>query len=156
MKLRVYIETTIPSYLTAWPSENALRAAHQQVTHDWWSGRNLYDLFTSELVLEECRKGDPDAASERILAMAEIPSLDQAQVIDELAIEIARRVPLPPNASTDALHIATAASHRINCLLTWNCAHIANVSMWLMIRGVCRSADWEHPYTPPCSSSRSF
>jgi len=51
MKLRVYIETTIPSYLTAWPSENALRAAHQQVTHDWWSGRNLYDLFTSELVL---------------------------------------------------------------------------------------------------------
>ena len=29
-------------------------------------------------------------------------------------------------AQVDALHIATAAHHRIDYLLTWNCTHIAN------------------------------
>jgi len=34
MKPRVYLETTIPSYLTAWPSRDLVRAAHQQITRD--------------------------------------------------------------------------------------------------------------------------
>ncbi len=33
MKPSVYVETTIPSYLTAWPSRDLVRAAHQQITH---------------------------------------------------------------------------------------------------------------------------
>ena len=32
----VYIETTIPSYLAAWPSSDLVRAAHQKITKDWW------------------------------------------------------------------------------------------------------------------------
>jgi hypothetical protein len=35
MKPRVYIETTIPSYLMAWPCSDLVRAAHQQITRDW-------------------------------------------------------------------------------------------------------------------------
>ena len=36
MKPRVYVETTILSYLTANPSRDLIIADHQQVTHDWW------------------------------------------------------------------------------------------------------------------------
>jgi hypothetical protein len=34
MKPTVYVETTIPSYLTAWTSRDLVRAAHQQITRE--------------------------------------------------------------------------------------------------------------------------
>ena len=67
MKPRVYIETTIPSYLTAWQSPQLVMAANQQVTREWWQDRrDEFDLFCSELVVEEASAGDPDAAARRI------------------------------------------------------------------------------------------
>lgn len=35
MKPTGYLETTIPNYLTAWPSRDLVRAAHQQITREW-------------------------------------------------------------------------------------------------------------------------
>ena len=46
-KAKVYIETTIPSYLTAWPSRDLVKAAHQQITRVWWQERERYALFVS-------------------------------------------------------------------------------------------------------------
>ena len=49
MKAKVYIETTIPSYLVARPSRDLLIAAHQQLTRDWWELRRpAFDLYVSE------------------------------------------------------------------------------------------------------------
>ena len=54
----VYVETTIPSYLTAAPSRDLVVAGHQQVTHTWWrTARERFDLFISEAVLREVRAG---------------------------------------------------------------------------------------------------
>src|ERR1051326_7819846 len=53
MKPSVYIETTIPSYLTAWVSRDLVRAAHQQITREWWDHRNGLDLYSSRLVIHE-------------------------------------------------------------------------------------------------------
>ena len=36
MKSKVYLETTIVSYLTAEPSRDVVQAAHQQLTREWW------------------------------------------------------------------------------------------------------------------------
>ena len=45
MTKRIYIETTIPSYLAAWPSRDLLQAARQRITHDWWNNeRRRFDL----------------------------------------------------------------------------------------------------------------
>ena len=109
MKRRVYIETTIPSYLTAWPSRDLVKAAHQQITQEWWGLRGKYELFSSPLVIRECQAGDPQAASDRFAAMSGIPLLEQTEDVAKLAEALLRDVPLPPKAASDAVHIAAAA-----------------------------------------------
>jgi hypothetical protein len=73
---RAYIETTIVSYLTARPSRDLVRAAHQQVTQDWWATRGTFALFISQFVLDEAAVGDAGAAAKRLEALHDIPLLD--------------------------------------------------------------------------------
>src|SRR5229473_118934 len=65
MAERVYIETTVVSYLTARPNRDVVIAGHQQITHDWWdTRRESYELCVSQLVRKEAGAGDPLAAHE--------------------------------------------------------------------------------------------
>ena len=64
----VYVETSIVSYLSARESSSLLGAAHQLVTRGWWDRRNLYCCFVSDVVIRECRAGDPTAALRRLNA----------------------------------------------------------------------------------------
>jgi hypothetical protein len=69
---RIYIETTIVSYLTGRPSRDVVIAGHQQSTHEWWDTRRTsYELCTSELVFVEAASGDPQAAHDRIAIAAD-------------------------------------------------------------------------------------
>lgn len=52
---------------------------------------------------------------------------------------------LPPKARVDALHVAMAAAHGMDYLLTWNCKHIANASLRGRIEDFCRAAGFEPP-----------
>src|SRR5229473_3407153 len=140
MKPTVYVETTIASYLTAWPSRDLVRAAHQQITREWWAQRDGFELYSSRLVVQECQAGDAQAAADRLAALAGIPLLEQEVAVAELAEALLRDVPLPAKAAADALHIATAAAHGMVYLLTWNCTHLANVSLRPRIEAVCRAA----------------
>src|SRR5438132_3265467 len=99
MKPRVYLETTIPSYLTAWPSRDLVRAAHQQITREWWSHRDEFDLYSSRLVVQECQGGDAQAAADRLAALAGIPLLAQGPEVSALAEALMREVPLPERAT---------------------------------------------------------
>lgn len=145
MKPTVYIETTIPSYLTAWPSRDLVRAAHQQLTREWWKHRDHFDLYASRLVLQECQSGDPQAAADRLTSLAGIPLLEEGSDIAVLAEALMRGVPLPEKAVADAIHIATAAIHGMQYLLTWNCKHLANVVFRPHIEAVCREFGYEPP-----------
>ena len=67
MKPRLYLETTIPSYLTAWPSRDLIVAAHQQITKEWWRTRQeAFDICISQFVVDEASAGDAEAARERL------------------------------------------------------------------------------------------
>src|SRR5436190_15133790 len=98
MRSSVYVETTIPSYLTAWPSRDLVRAAHQQITREWWARRDGFDLYLSRLVVQECQAGDPQAAADRLAALADIPLLEQVAEAVALAEALLRSVPLPEKA----------------------------------------------------------
>jgi len=125
MKPRVNLETTVPSDLTAWPSRDLVRAAHQQLTREWWATRHDYDLFVSQLVVRECEAGNPDAALARLAALEGLPLLDQDEAVKSLLV----RVPLPERVTPDAFHIAISAAHGMRYLVTWNCTHIANATL---------------------------
>jgi hypothetical protein len=62
MSPKVYIETSVVSYLTSLPSRDIVVAAHQQITHAWWETRDSYDIYVSEAVLAEAGGGDPSVA----------------------------------------------------------------------------------------------
>ena len=126
MKRKIYVETSVISYLTARPSKTIIGAAHQQITLAWWETRNQYELLVSESVLRECGAGDPDAATKRLAALKDVPLL----LITEQALQIAESLVehgiVPSKAAEDALHIAVATVNGVDYLLTWNCRHIAN------------------------------
>jgi hypothetical protein len=127
MGKRVYIETTIPSYLAAWPSRDLLQAARQQITHDWWNNsRQKFDLCISQTVLDEAAAGDADGARRRLLFLEDLPLLELTAEVNVVAKAIMRSCLLPEKAARDAVHIAVSSVHRIDVLLTWNCQHIAN------------------------------
>lgn len=138
MAVRVYIETTFVSYLTAWPSRDVVVAGHQQVTHDWWNTRrSYYELCVSRLVLDEAGAGDAQAAKERLLVLQPMLVIETTQEARDLAKELLRAGALPTKASADAQHIAVAATKAIPYLLTWNCRHMANATMRPVIEAVC-------------------
>ncbi len=142
----VYIETSVVSYLTARPSRDLIRAAHQQATHDWWANdRPFFDLLASQLVLQEASQGDPDAAKRRLDALQGIKLLAIPQEAADLAQEVTRAAILTPADFEDALHISIAAVYGIDCLLTWNFKHMANVTIQRRIAVLTRSLGFEMP-----------
>ncbi len=146
MKESVYIETTVISYLTAWLSRDLIRAAHQQITLEWWSNRrNDFDIFVSEFVINEASSGDKDAAEKRLETLEGIALLDVNSEVENLAKNLISEKALPTKAATDALHIAVAAVHGIDYLLSRNCKHIANAEMQKIIGKVCADNGYKRP-----------
>jgi hypothetical protein len=112
MKPRVYIETTIISYLAARPSRDLIVAAHQQLTHDWWNDyRSKFDLVTSQLVVDEVSAGDQQVADRRLGLLEDTPLLEISDEVTLLAQRIVERKALSGRAAEDALHIAVATVH---------------------------------------------
>ena len=146
MKPKVYLETTIPSYLTGRPSRDVVTAAHQQITRAWWdTRRHAFDLFISQMVLDEAGAGDPEAAAHRLAVLTPLSLLNPHEEEVELAQTLIEHIPLPVSAAADALHIAIAVVNGMDYLLTWNCTHIANAALRARIEAVCRSKGFEAP-----------
>lgn len=127
MKARVYIETSVVSYLTGRISRDLLVAAHQELTQQWWNEcAKKFELVVSDLVLEEVHRGDAEAAGARLNVLKGISVLPTDEAAIELAEAFISAGICPREAIADALHIALAAMHGMDYLLTWNCKHIAN------------------------------
>jgi predicted nucleic acid-binding protein len=140
---KVYVETTVVSYLVARPSRDIVVAAHQALTRQWWERkRQAYHLTVSELVLREASAGDQEAAAERHQALVAIDVLEIGAEAQALAAEFIQRGAVPAEAPEDALHIAIAVTNGVEYLLTWNCSHIANAAMRRAIDEVCVSCGY--------------
>ena len=146
MAERVYIETTVVSYLTARPHRDVVVAGHQQSTKEWWEEfRHDFQLCISELVIQEAGSGDPQAAQERLDVLKGLLLLETRQEAQDLAKELVLAGALPAKAFEDALHIAVAAHQKIPYLLTWNLRHMANATMRPLIETVCASQGYKAP-----------
>ena len=127
MKERVYIETSIISYLTARDSRDVVQLAKRQLTREWWNRERFrYELVIGQPVLEEIQLGAPDAVERRLAAVEGLSILSLTIVAERLAEGLVKARLIPPNARVDAYHVSIAATHGVDFLTTWNCSHINN------------------------------
>jgi len=132
------METTIPSLLTARPSKQPELLGHQITTQRWWQERlGLYEIYTSQVVLDEAGRSDPEMAAARLSVLAPFPLLPVTPVVLELGADFMALGIIPSAAADDALHLALAAAHWMDFLLSWNCKHINNRDLDARYRKVC-------------------
>jgi predicted nucleic acid-binding protein len=140
MLSKLYLETSIVSYLTSAPSRDLVTAGRQQLTREWWRDRKSeFEIYISEFVVSEVSSGDPEMAAHRLAALSGIPEIALSEKAARLAKELVEKGPLPSKAALDALHIAVAVSGGVDYLLTWNFKHLANAQMRRKIESVCRA-----------------
>jgi hypothetical protein len=145
-KPAIYVETSVLSYLVARRSRDLIVAAHQQITGEWWRNqRKNYDLFVSQLVVDEAREGDSDMAAKRMEIIEQLSLLEINDDATHLADALVKSRAVPKKAALDALHISVACVGAVDYLLTWNCKHIANAAMRSAIEETCRSVGYITP-----------
>jgi predicted nucleic acid-binding protein len=146
MKKRIYLETTVVSYLAAKPSRDIIVAGHQDATRELWPELSAnYETYISALVFEEAKKGDPDQAQIRLAAISSFPMLDIDDEARLLAEKIVERRAVPAEYPEDALHIAVAAVNGIEVIITWNFAHLNNPFTRKKVRQIVEGEGFECP-----------
>jgi predicted nucleic acid-binding protein len=144
MREKIYVETSVISYLTSRLSRDLIVAGHQQITQEWWANqRDKFELFVSQTVLEEIAGGDQEAAQQRLSVIESLPLQEITEEAIALAKDLVRLGPLPEKAAVDALHIAIAVTNKVDYLLTWNCKHLANAALRSRIERVCRARGYD-------------
>lgn len=142
----VYLETTLISYLVARPSRDVIVSAHQQRTRDWWdTRRSEFACSVSQVVLDEASAGDPTESQKRLAIIQDLPVLEVTTSAEQLAQAIIASGAIPRQSVRDAAHIAVAAVHNIDYLLTWNCRHLANAQIMRRIDKVCQTLSERMP-----------
>jgi predicted nucleic acid-binding protein len=142
--MRIYVETSVVSYLTARPSRDVIIAGQQALTRAWWDeGAHDFELCFSDVVREEAALGDPQAARDRLAKLDTLTELPISVQATELAEELVAQGALPKKAYVDALHVAVCVTNGVDILVSWNCKHIVNVTMQRVIERVCREAGFE-------------
>jgi len=146
MKQRVYVETSVVSYLASQPSRDLIVAAHQELTREWWEERSgRFELVISELVEQEAGRGDPNAARARLAAIEGIAILAISDEAVAIAEHLVSSGPIPRESAADALHIAVATVNGIDYLLTWNYKHLANASLRVQIAALLEDTGYACP-----------
>jgi len=127
MKESIYLETTVISYYTSKPSRDIIALAHQEITRQWWPiAIRRYEIFISEVVIEEASFGDPEAAKRKLEKLKNFPHLELNDKVEEIAQVYMERLGVPEKSFRDAAHLAIACVHNIDYFVTWNCAYLAN------------------------------
>lgn len=128
----VYVETSIPSYLAGNKTSDIIILGHRQIALEWWRNkRRNYNLFISDVVIEEISAGNPVFSKKRLESLSEIPILAYNTRIEAIASKYMKHFALPGKLLRDVFHIAYCVHYEIDFLLTWNCKHLANAHIKL-------------------------
>ncbi len=142
----MYIETSIVSYLTGRASSDPVIAARQAMTRNWWADApDRFVLVVSPVVLAEAAAGDEEAARRRLSALRPLTQVAVTEEASALTVRLMDEGAFPSEAAVDAAHVGTAATNRVDYLLTWNLRHIANPMTRRQIEQTCRLAGYQPP-----------
>lgn len=139
-KPTLYLESSVISYCVGRPSRDVLVLAHQNFTAEWWKKAVLrFRCVVSAYVLAEISRGDILAVKRRLKLVDGLPIIGASDQVEKVAASLWVQLQLSQDARLDAFHIAIAAIHSVDFLVTWNCRHIANAAAFPRIRSVLES-----------------
>jgi hypothetical protein len=142
----VYIETTVVGNAAGRLHPDPVTRVRQELTRKWWAtASDAYRLVTSQITLDECGAGDPDAAAERLELLDGIELLDVTDEARSLTKSLIDGLAVPASQPRDALHIAIAAVQGVQFILTWNFKHILNPHLQNRIADTCRLEGYDPP-----------
>jgi hypothetical protein len=81
----------------------------------------------------------------RLAIIGGLPTLAITNDANALTHAIMAAGILPPHVVRDTAHVAVAAVHAVDYLLTWNCKHLANAQMARRIAMVCEKLGRKMP-----------
>jgi predicted nucleic acid-binding protein len=145
LKPRIYVETSVISYLTARPSRDPVKAARQLQAQALWAAQSRFQLLVSPIVQDEIVRGHPQQVQLRLQAITKLKVLSLTEEASYLAQLLIARRALPAKALADAAHIAVAASHQVQVVASFNFRHLASVFARAKIEATLRQLGYEPP-----------
>ena len=143
-KPKVYVETTVVSYLVARPSNDVTVSDRQRSTRRLWEEySDVFEFVTSEIVLGEAERGDPREAERRTGMLDNLTELRLLPEATALAHKLIDAGAVPLQSLSDAQHIAIAVVHNVEYLVSWNYKHIVNETKRQHIKDVCLAAGYQ-------------
>ena len=144
IKPKVYIESTVISYLIARPSNNPILASRQRASRQLWEDyADRFEFVISPIVRDEIRQGDTTAAQQRLAAVSSLTILEVSPDMDMLVEKLLDSGAVPRGSVFDAQHIAIATVHSVEYLVSWNHKHIVNEHKREHINQVCQAAGFQ-------------
>ena len=144
IKPKVYVETTVVSYLVARPSHDVTLADRQQATQQLWTEySDNFEFGVSDIVLNEVSRGDAIAAQQRLEVLADLPVLDGPLEAITLVENLIDAGAIPKDSRPDAQHIAIATVNSVEYLVSWNYKHIVNETKRNLINEVCCASGFQ-------------
>jgi predicted nucleic acid-binding protein len=145
MKNKIYIETSVISYYVSERSENIRVAGHQLSTIDMWKQLDEFDVYISDIVVEESSKGSREQSDARLFALKNFHILERNKEILELTKTLLHKKAIPEKCPEDAAHIAIASFYNMDYIVTWNFKHINNPFMKKKIRKIIEESGYICP-----------
>jgi predicted nucleic acid-binding protein len=144
MNPRIYLESSFISYLTARQSTDSVKLVRQQLSRDFWDLRDQkYSVFISDLVVEEIKRGDLQAAEQRLLVCRDLERLPITESAQNLASALIATGAVPKAEPEDALHIALAATAQMDFIATWNFSHLVGPVPKLKLQRILAALGFE-------------
>lgn len=144
IKPKVYIESTVVSYLVARPSSNPILAARQRANQQLWEDyADRFEFVISRIVRAEIQRGDVNASQQRLEVVLPLTVLEISPEVNILTQKLLDAGAVPRNSEPDAQHIAIATVHSVEYLVSWNHKHIVNEHKREHINEVCQETGFQ-------------
>ncbi len=134
-KLKLYLETSVWGFYFADDAPEK-----KEVTRRFFGNLAAlpYAVYLSETVLEEISRAPEDMATalSELISRHDPSMLALNSEVSRLASEYMKKGALPSKALYDALHLAYASVYELDCVVSWNLRHIANLRRQEKIQGI--------------------
>jgi len=144
-KPTVYVDANILSILFyRGPDERTI--ARRLTTRDWWAvERPLFQVWGSPFLVTELSGGQYAGREKAVPAATRLPYLAFTESVNRSRELLLDEGIVPFNKAGDALHLAFATVYKVDYLLTWNRAHLSNVTTQEKLNVLCKREGWRPP-----------